>query len=44
VRPLAGALPEDIDTFEQIFTRLDRGTKWAPCHGASSFRCVPSSA
>ena len=27
VRPLAGALPEDIDAFEQIFTRIDRGTK-----------------
>ena len=27
VRPLAGALPEDIDSFEQIFTRLDRDAK-----------------
>jgi acetamidase/formamidase len=27
VRPLAGALPNDIDTFEQIHTRLDRATK-----------------
>ena len=24
VRPLAGALPDDIEAFEQIFTRLDR--------------------
>ena len=27
VRPLAGALPDDIDTFEQIHTRLDRDGK-----------------
>jgi len=27
VRPLAGALPADINEFEQIFTRLDRDTK-----------------
>jgi len=27
VRPLAGALPNDIDTFEQIHTRLDRAAK-----------------
>ena len=27
VRPLAGALPGDIDEFEQIFTRLDRDRK-----------------
>ncbi len=27
VRPLAGALPEDIDAFEQIHTRLDRDAK-----------------
>lgn len=26
VRPLAGALPDDIDAFEQIITRLDRHT------------------
>ena len=27
VRPLAGALPDDIDAFEQIHTRLDRDNK-----------------
>jgi len=27
VRPLAGALPDDIDAFEQIHTRLDRDKK-----------------
>ena len=27
VRPLAGALPEDIEAFEQIHTRLDRDAK-----------------
>ena len=27
VRPLAGALPEDIEAFEQIITRLDRASK-----------------
>src|SRR5260221_732838 len=27
VRPLAGALPEDIDAFEQIHTRLDRDAR-----------------
>jgi len=27
VRPLAGALPEDIEAFEQIITRLDRDAK-----------------
>ena len=27
VRPLAGALPDDIDSFEQIHTRIDRDAK-----------------
>jgi acetamidase/formamidase len=44
VRPLAGALPRTSTPSSRSSRDSIAARRWAPCHGVSSFRCVPSSA